>query len=151
MKQIFVGGAVAVAILSASSAFAADLAPRYTKAPVVAAVVYDWTGFDIGGNVGYSWGRASTDGNLTGMQTSASSVPPAQILISSVDTVLASVPLTGRAKTSTASSAAGRPVTTGSVEPLVVRVLEGDLQYSDERGRAEVCLVAGCATRHRPS
>jgi outer membrane immunogenic protein len=28
----------------------------YTKAPIVAAVVYDWTGFYIGGNAGYSWG-----------------------------------------------------------------------------------------------
>src|SRR5712672_1581310 len=62
MKQIFVGGAVAVAMLSASSALAADLAARpYTKAPVAVAIVYDWTGFYIGGNAGYSWGRGSTD------------------------------------------------------------------------------------------
>ena len=31
----------------------------YTKAPPPAVVVYDWTGFYIGGNVGYSWGRSS--------------------------------------------------------------------------------------------
>ena len=69
MKQILVGGAVAVAMLSASNALAADLAARpYTKAPVVAAIVYDWTGFYIGGNAGYSWGRANTDGNLSGTQ-----------------------------------------------------------------------------------
>jgi outer membrane immunogenic protein len=45
-------------------ASAADLpvrAPVY-KAPVMVPV-YDWTGFYVGGNVGYSWGRSSTDGS----------------------------------------------------------------------------------------
>jgi outer membrane immunogenic protein len=60
MKRILVGSAAIVSLFSATNAFAADLAPRmYTKAPVVDAV-YDWTGFYIGGNVGYSWGRSST-------------------------------------------------------------------------------------------
>ena len=44
-----------------SSAFAADMAPRYTKAPPPV-VLYNWTGFYIGGNAGYSWGRSNTDG-----------------------------------------------------------------------------------------
>jgi outer membrane immunogenic protein len=44
------------------SAQAADLAARpYTKAPPIAAAVYNWTGFYIGGNVGYGWGNADTD------------------------------------------------------------------------------------------
>ena len=56
MKRILIAGA-AIASLLTTNALAADLAPRpYTKAPVVAAVVYDWTGFNIGGNAGYSWG-----------------------------------------------------------------------------------------------
>src|SRR3954454_22475630 len=44
-----------------SSAFAADMAPRYTKAPPPIVEVWNWTGFYIGGNVGYSWGRSDTD------------------------------------------------------------------------------------------
>jgi outer membrane immunogenic protein len=52
-----------VAVATASAATAADMAPRYTKAPVVAAV-YNWTGFYIGGNAGYSWGRSSTDASF---------------------------------------------------------------------------------------
>jgi outer membrane immunogenic protein len=56
MKRLVLG-----ALLSASltaSAFAADLpvrAPAY-KAPVAVATVYNWTGFYIGGHVGYGWG-----------------------------------------------------------------------------------------------
>ena len=38
-----------------------DLAARpYTKAPVMVEPIYNWTGFYIGGNVGYSWGRSVT-------------------------------------------------------------------------------------------
>jgi outer membrane immunogenic protein len=60
MKTSFVGIA-AIASLLTTSALAADLAPRaYTKAPPPLVAVYDWTGFYIGGNVGYSWGRSST-------------------------------------------------------------------------------------------
>jgi outer membrane immunogenic protein len=59
MKTSLIGIA-AIASLLTTSALAADLAPRvYTKAPPPVAV-YDWTGFYIGGNVGYSWGRSST-------------------------------------------------------------------------------------------
>lgn len=61
MKRILIGMTSLAAVLS-SSAFAADLAPKmYTKAPPPVVAVYDWTGFYIGGNVGYSWGRSSTN------------------------------------------------------------------------------------------
>jgi outer membrane immunogenic protein len=60
MKRILVGSAVAVALLSGSSAFAADLAARpYTKAPVMVDPGYNWSGFYIGVNGGYSWGRSN--------------------------------------------------------------------------------------------
>ena len=64
MKRILLGIAAATSLF-ATSAFAADLAPRpYTKAPAYVEPVYDWTGFYIGGNVGYSWGRSSDSSNL---------------------------------------------------------------------------------------
>ena len=54
MKRILIGIA-AIASLLSTSAFAADMAPRmYTKAPAPMVEVYNWTGFYIGGNVGYS-------------------------------------------------------------------------------------------------
>jgi outer membrane immunogenic protein len=50
-----------------ASAHAADLAPRtyYTKAPAYVDPGYDWTGFYVGGNVGYSWGRSSDSSTLS--------------------------------------------------------------------------------------
>jgi outer membrane immunogenic protein len=58
--------AFAFAVMAATSAAsAADLAARpYTKAPVMEPI-YNWTGFYIGGNVGYSWGRSSDTSTLT--------------------------------------------------------------------------------------
>jgi outer membrane immunogenic protein len=59
MKRILIGIA-AVASLLATNASAADLPARvYTKAPVIPVAVYDWTGFYIGLNGGYSWGNSS--------------------------------------------------------------------------------------------
>jgi outer membrane immunogenic protein len=55
---------VAIAIGTAAAS-AADLAPRmYAKAPAAAAAVYDWTGFYVGGNVGYGWAE-DTDPSLS--------------------------------------------------------------------------------------
>jgi outer membrane immunogenic protein len=59
MKRILIGSA-AIISLFATSAFAADLAPRpYTKAPVIVDPGYNWTGFYVGLNGGYSWGKAN--------------------------------------------------------------------------------------------
>jgi outer membrane immunogenic protein len=53
MKKILLGGAALIAF--AAPAFAADIPPRaYTKAPAYTApqVVYNWTGFYVGGHLG---------------------------------------------------------------------------------------------------
>jgi outer membrane immunogenic protein len=53
--------AVAVTVMAGSAASAADLGARpYTKAPALARV-YDWSGFYLGANVGYGWGRSDTN------------------------------------------------------------------------------------------
>ena len=65
MKKLLLAGAT-VASLIATNAFAADLPARvYTKAPPPMVDVYNWTGFYVGGNVGYSWGRSSDTSTLT--------------------------------------------------------------------------------------
>jgi outer membrane immunogenic protein len=60
-RQLLVTTALLTAV--SCSAMAADLArpaPEYTKAPVMTPV-YNWTGFYVGGNFGYGWGKADSD------------------------------------------------------------------------------------------
>jgi outer membrane immunogenic protein len=61
MKRLL--AALAITIFGLTGAQAADLAARpYTKAPVPVAAIYDWTGFYVGGNVGYGWGEGGDPG-----------------------------------------------------------------------------------------
>jgi outer membrane immunogenic protein len=63
-RSIGCWGMLASVLCGVPLATAADLpaaAPVYKAPPVVAA--YDWTGFYVGGNVGYSWG--GTDSTVT--------------------------------------------------------------------------------------
>jgi outer membrane immunogenic protein len=64
-------GAVALAALAASaSALAADISTApISKAPPVMAPLYDWTGFYVGGHIGWSW--AHTDSITTNTVTGA--------------------------------------------------------------------------------
>jgi outer membrane immunogenic protein len=64
MKKLLLSASAIVAVAALStSAFAADLPARtYTKAPAYTApaVVYNWTGFYIGGHVGGAFGDSSS-------------------------------------------------------------------------------------------
>jgi len=61
-------GIASIASILATGALAADLP---VKAPPLSVAVYNWTGFYVGGNIGYSWGRSSTnlafDDSTTGL------------------------------------------------------------------------------------
>jgi opacity protein-like surface antigen len=50
MRKLLLGTAISFAM--AGGASAADM---YVKGPL-----YNWTGFYVGGNIGYSWGRSDT-------------------------------------------------------------------------------------------
>ena len=60
MKKIIL--ATVLAALGSTTALAADLGARapYAKAPAMVAAVSNWSGFYIGGNVGYGWGDGNT-------------------------------------------------------------------------------------------
>jgi outer membrane immunogenic protein len=62
MNRLLLGIIGLVAVAAGGHAGAADLPvkARVYKAPPPVAV-YSWTGFYIGGNIGYSWGKADTD------------------------------------------------------------------------------------------
>jgi outer membrane immunogenic protein len=60
MNKALIGTAAAVALLIGMPALAADMAIKAPPAPVVAPA-YNWTGFYVGGNVGYGWGTANNN------------------------------------------------------------------------------------------
>src|ERR1700730_7151250 len=141
MKRILIGSVAVVSLLSATSGFAADLSPRmYAKAPLATAVVYDWTGFYIGGNAGYSWGRERTDGNLTGTQNVSVFRTAGPTLISSVTTA-AALPLSGRGNMD--GFIGGGQIGYNWQSSKWLFGLEADFQGSDERATPDVCTVAG--------
>jgi outer membrane immunogenic protein len=61
MKKIIL--ATVLAGIGSTAALAADMGGRtpYTKAPAMMAAVSNWSGFYVGGNVGYGWGNSNTD------------------------------------------------------------------------------------------
>ncbi len=61
---------IGILTLAALPALAADLPPRIvTKAPVMVAQVYNWSGCYIGGNVGGKWGNTTNDVFIPGTGT----------------------------------------------------------------------------------
>ena len=72
MKKFLLGTVALVALGATAPALAADLAarPAYTKAPVYAAPIYNWTGFYIGGHVGGAFAGSNnpvgSDGRFLG-------------------------------------------------------------------------------------
>lgn len=78
MKRVFVLATAAVVALAGSAANAADLGARPVyKAPVAVPIAYNWTGFYIGGHVG--WGGEDASARLT----ANSGVFPAGTVLSS--------------------------------------------------------------------
>jgi outer membrane immunogenic protein len=108
-------GTVAALVIGASSAMAADLPVKARPMPVE---VYGWTGFYIGGNVGYSWGRSRSDATFTSGGTVIT--PPAGSVTQSNFNLNGGV----------AGGQAGYNWQTGSW----VWGFETDLQWSRERG-----------------
>ena len=114
--------ASALAVMAATSvASAADMAPRYAKAPPAVVEVWNWTGFYIGGNAGYSWGRGSTDVSFFNTLTGAPIVPPAGSLLG------AGYDMNG--------AIAGGQIGYNWQSSNWVFGLEADAQWSDEKGR----------------
>jgi len=125
MKRILIAGA-AMATLLATNALAADLAPRpYVKAPVIVDPGYNWTGFYVGLNGGYSWGRSNT--NITGVSALAAALP---------------IPVFAAfGRNVDGGIAGGQAGYNWQVDRQWVVGLEGDIQWSGERASTSLSLV----------
>jgi outer membrane immunogenic protein len=145
MKKLLLAGIAFGALVAASGAYAADL-PIYTKAPPPVIPVWTWTGFYVGGNVGYSFGRASTDFNESGTVTSVLS-----------NTTPGGGPLPGNGTTATTTAAAlGNAAANmdgwlGGLQAGYnwqiqqwVLGLEADIQATGQKDDPLFCATAGC-------
>jgi outer membrane immunogenic protein len=127
MKRIVIGMAAAMSLF-ATGALAADLAARpYVKAPVMVDPVWSWTGFYIGGNGGYSWGRSRTDVSYFNSATGLGIAPPAGSITNAAFDMNGGV--------------AGGQAGYNWQNANWVFGIEGDLQWSGEKGSASFSCV----------
>lgn len=132
MKRVVIGMAAAMSLF-ATSALAADLAAKpYVKAPIMVDPVWSWTGFYIGGNGGYSWGRSRTDVSYFNPVTGLGIVPPAGSITN------ASFDMNG--------GVAGGQAGYNWQSANWVLGIEGDLQWSGEKGSAGFSCAAVAIT-----
>ena len=148
MKKFLLGGTMLAALAVSAPAMAADMpvkAPVY-KAPVVAPEVFSWTGFYVGGNLGYSWGRADTDFTETTSATVVTQVfrTAGPNLISTTTTTVPGVTATGSSRTNLNGVIGGGQIGYNWQNGSTVYGFEADLQATGERGGDTICLTAGC-------
>jgi outer membrane immunogenic protein len=118
-------GIVAVAAMIGTPAFAADMA---VKAPP-SDPAYSWTGWYVGGNVGYSWGSGRTD--VVGSATDQSFPPPNPPVVGSAAAIGFGDANTARLDGLIGGVQAGYNL---QFNARWVAGLEADLQASGERG-----------------
>jgi len=117
MKKLVLAGA-ALAVLVSGPAMAADLP---LKAPPIVPV-YDWTGFYIGINGGYSFGRSETDFNFPGF------------------------PVVSGKFNINGAVAGGQAGYNWQFSPKMVFGVEGDLQWARQGGTLEIADGPFCTT-----
>jgi outer membrane immunogenic protein len=119
MKKLLLAGA-AIASMFATSAFAADLP---VKAPPIVAPIWNWTGFYIGANGGYSWGRANTS----------------QVAVTSIFPTLGFAPFRQDVNGGLGGGQAGY---NWQVDPRWLIGVEGDIQWTGEKSDRNLTLAS---------
>jgi outer membrane immunogenic protein len=115
---------VASIVLLASPAMSADLG---VKAPPPApAPIYNWTGWYVGGNVGYGWGNSKTDNTVTGtvnFEASGTTTFPSSFAFSDSNNAHLNGVIGG-----------GQIGYNYQFRPDLILGLEADIQDADQRG-----------------
>jgi len=146
MRKFLLGGTMLAALAVGAPAMAADLP---VKAPVYKAVapeVFSWTGFYIGGNLGYSWGRGDTDFTETTTGTTVTQVfrTAGQNLVSTTTVNIPPVGATGSSRADINGVIGGGQVGYNWQNGSIVYGIETDLDATGQRGDTTICLTAGC-------
>ena len=126
MKRLLIGISAAASLI-ATGALAADLpAKDHTRRlPFMSNPCFDWTGFYIGGNIGYSWGQSRDTSTITNTAGT--------VLFTSTD------------KTSLDGIVGGGQIGYNWQMQRAVFGLEADIQGTDEKGsRAFTCPQSTC-------
>jgi outer membrane immunogenic protein len=137
-------GAAALAIISVP-AFAADMPLK--APPIVAPVIYSWTGFYVGGNVGYSWGRGNTYlTEATQTTTTATITTLAGQPIAAATVAAAPIFFTGSNRADVNGWLGGFQAGYNYQVNRWVLGVEGDFQWTGERGGTSFCFPVnvGC-------
>ncbi|HEY6254312.1 MAG TPA: outer membrane beta-barrel protein [Xanthobacteraceae bacterium] len=134
LASVMLGSAALLALLVAGPASAADMA---VKAPILKAPpkpIYNWTGFYIGGNVGYSWGRGDTDfsDSSTSVSNEFRGVPPLTLVLGTTVTTTTAGAVSGSADIN--GIVGGGQVGYNAQYNNWVVGLEADIQGTGQRG-----------------
>jgi len=142
MKRIACLGAVLAALTSGLPAVAADFP---VKAPPQPIVVDNWTGFYIGLNGGYSFGRANS--TLSTTDTTVGTITQTTL----GGTVIATTTVPGATTTASLSDRAKMEGWLGGGQigynlkfNQWILGLEADAQATGQRGSSRFCITAGC-------
>jgi len=143
MKKLALGGTMLAALAIGTPALAADMP---LKAPMIAPVVFSWTGFYVGGNLGYSWGRANTDFTETTSATIVTQIfrTAGPNLISTTTVTVPPVTAGGSSRTNLNGVIGGGQMGYNWQSGSMVYGFEADLQATGERGGDTICITAGC-------
>jgi outer membrane immunogenic protein len=139
MNKLLIGAA-ALAVVG-TPAFAADMPVK--APPVVPVVLYSWTGFYVGGNGGYSWGRANADLTETTVTTTSATITTlAGTPVASATVVGAPVINAGSGRANMNGWLGGFQAGYNYQVSRWVWGVEGDLQITGERGGTAICFPA---------
>ena len=141
MKKLALAGLALVSMASAP-ALAADLP---VKAPPRIMAVDNWTGFYIGVNGGYSWGRASTD--LTATQSTIGTITRTTTGGTVLDVTTVPGPTTATALSDRArmdGGLFGGQIGYNAKLNSWILGIEADFQGTGQRGGSSFCLTAAC-------
>lgn len=133
-------GLLAVAAMP-QGALSADLP---VKAPPLPVVPFSWTGFYVGANAGYSWGRANTDLTETSVTTTTATISTlAGTPIATATVVSPPVTFAGSDQARMNGWLGGFQAGYNRQVARWVWGIEGDLQVTGERGGTAFCFPLG--------